>query len=98
MVLQHAMQDLSICPCVAIRHTNDITPQVQLPGSVLSLAGELDPFFWTRWHVLELRPDLWTVPVTHLVITTVPTLKMLGSPADRFDTSIQPFDFCSCIH
>ena len=83
---------------LSIRHTNDVAPSVQLPGSVISLARELDPFFWTRWPVLGLRPDLSTVPVTHIVIMTVPTLKMLESPAERFDTSIQPFDCCSYIH
>ena len=31
--------------------------QVQLPGSVLSLVGELEPFFWTRWPAMGLRPD-----------------------------------------
>ena len=54
--------------------------QGQLPGFVVSLAGELDPFFWMKWTVLEMRPDLWTVAVTHLVFITVPTLKMLESP------------------
>ena len=54
--------------------------QVQLLESVVSLAGGLEPFFWMRWTVLELRPDLWTVPVTHLAFITVLTLKMLESP------------------
>ena len=41
------MQDLweFLSMCVAIRHTNDVAPQVQLPDSVLSLAKGLDPFF-----------------------------------------------------
>jgi len=53
--------------------------QGQLPGFVLSLARELDPFFWMKWTVLGLRPDLWTVTATHLVFITVSTLKMLES-------------------
>ena len=64
--------------------------QVPLPGLVPSLARELEPFFWTRWPVLGLRPDLRTVAVTHLVIMTVPTLKMLESPANQFETTIEP--------
>ena len=61
----------------------NLFPQVQLPGLVPTLARELEPFFWTRWPVLGLRPDLWTVAVIHLAFMTVPTLKMLESPVVR---------------
>ena len=58
----------------------DLSPQVQLPSLVPTLAEGQDPFFWTRWSVLGVRPEWWTVPVAHLVFMTVPTLKMLESP------------------
>ena len=51
-----------------------------MPGPVPTLAGELEPSSWTRWAVLGLRPDWWTVLVTHLVFMTVVTMKMLESP------------------
>ena len=57
----------------------NMVPQVPLPGLEHSLVKELEPFFWIRWPVLGMRPDLWTVAVTHLVFTTAPTLKMLES-------------------
>ena len=54
-----------------------------MPGLVPTLAEELEPFFWTRWPVQGLRPDLWTVAVINLAFMTVPTLKMLESPVVR---------------
>ena len=35
-----------------------VSQQVQSPGPLPTLAGELDPFFWTRWPALGLSPDL----------------------------------------
>ena len=58
----------------------NLSPQVPLPGPVPTLAMDLDLFFWTRWPVLGMRPELSTVPATHLAFMTVPTLKMLESP------------------
>ena len=46
-----------------------------------SLARELEPFFWTMYSVLALKPDWWTVPTMELAHITVFTLKMLVSDA-----------------
>ena len=54
---------------------------MQLLGHLPSLARELEPFFWTMYSVLALKPDWWTVPTMELVHITVPTLKMLVSVA-----------------
>ena len=48
---------------------------------MLPLARELEPFFWTTYSVLALKPDWWTVPTMELVHITVSTLKMLVSDA-----------------
>ena len=61
-------------------HSVNSSPQVQLPDRLPTLAEELEPFFWIRWAVLGLKPDWWTVAVTHLAFMTVLTLKMLESP------------------
>ena len=56
-----------------------LSPQVQLPGCVPTLARELEPFFWIMCTAVGLRPDWWTVAVTHLAFITVTTLMMLES-------------------
>ena len=66
----------------------NLSPQVQLPGPVPTLVGELEPFFWTRWPVLGMRPDWWTVKVIHLVFIIVATMKMLGSRVGNFLVNI----------
>ena len=68
-----------MCPHAAILY---FSAQVQLLDPLPSLARELEPFFWTMYSVLALKPDLWTVLVTHLVFITVPILKMLESPVE----------------
>ena len=61
-------------------HSIYFSAQVQLLGPLPTLVRELEPFFLTMYSVQALRPDWWTVLVTHLAFITVPTLKMLESP------------------
>ena len=49
---------------------------------MLSMAGELDPFFWTMSSVVELKVDLLTAPAMELAFITVAIMKMLGFSAE----------------
>ena len=59
-----------------------IFPQELLLFHVLSMAGELDPFFWTMSSVVELKVDLLTAPAMELAFITVAIMKMLGFSAE----------------
>ena len=52
-------------------------PQELQLSVMLSLVGELEPFFWMMWPALELKDDFWTVLLLHLAFITVSTVKML---------------------
>jgi len=53
--------------------------QDQLLFRLLDLARELVPSTWMTSSALELRADLWTALLLHLVCTIVSILKMLVS-------------------
>ena len=42
-----------------------------------TLVRELEPFFWTMYSALALKPEYKTVPVMELETIIVHTLKML---------------------
>ena len=48
-----------------------------MPGLVLTLVRELEPFFWTMCSALGLKPEYKTVPVMELEAIIAHTLKML---------------------
>jgi hypothetical protein len=62
------------CSCSHEMHMN---VQVLLQDLGHFLAREVETYCWIMWPVLELRPDSLTAPITVLVYTTVPILKML---------------------
>ena len=55
---------------------------MQLPDHLLSMAGELDPSFWTMLGALAQSLDFGTALTMELVLTTVAIRKMLVPRAD----------------
>ena len=68
---------------------------------MLSMARELDPFFWTMCSALELNPDCLTVATMELVHITVPIQRMLVQVAEfnvsDLATHTQPSNNVICM-
>ena len=76
--------------------------EITLPLAGLALVKALDQSGWTMWLVLELRRGWNSVEIAALALTTVSTVRMLGSDVkvdhDMCMSLTVAINSCICPH